>query len=77
MAKAYLKIDVEAGKEKEVRDVLLKIKGVKAADLTAGDQDIIAVIEARTTDAVMKLVVQELRRINGIEKTITNLVLEP
>ena len=76
MAKAYLKIDVEAGKEKEVRDALLKIKGVKAADLTAGDQDIIAVVEGKTTDSVMKMVIGELRRVRGIEKTITNLVLD-
>jgi DNA-binding Lrp family transcriptional regulator len=76
MAKAYLRINVTSGQERRVRDRLRKIRAVKSADLTAGDQDIICVVEAPTYDRVLKIVVEKLRTIKGITKTSTNLVLE-
>ena len=42
VARAYVKINVAAGKEREVRDRLRKRAEVASADLTSGDQDIIA-----------------------------------
>jgi len=42
MAKAYLKIDIETGKEKEVRDALRKTGGVKSADFVTGKNDLLA-----------------------------------
>lgn len=76
MAKAYLKVSVEAGKEREVCGALKKISEVKSADLTTGDQDIIAVIEASSYEALLKTIVEEMRRIKGITGTSTSLVLE-
>ena len=76
MARAYLKIDVVPGSEKSVKDALNKVSGIKAADLTSGEQDIICLIEAKTYEDILKLVVEDLRGIPGIKKTITNLVLE-
>ena len=76
MAKAYLKIDVVPGKEREVQKALTKLKGVKSADLTSGEQDIICLVEAPGYEEALNLVVKELRRIDGIEKTVTNLVLK-
>ena len=76
MAKAYLKIDVAPGKERDVQAALIKIKGVKFADLTSGEQDIICLVEAPGYEAAFNLVVKKLRHIDGIEKTVTNLVLK-
>lgn len=76
MAKAYLKIDVASGQERQVRNRLRRIRAVKSADITAGDQDIICVVEARTYEGVLKVVVEKLRTIKGITRTSTNLVLE-
>lgn len=76
MAKAYLKISTEPGKEKSVKSALLGIGGVKSADLTTGEQDIICLIEADSYEKLLNLVVGNLRPIAGISKTITNLVLE-
>ena len=76
MAKAYLKISVETGKEREVREILMKISEVKSADLTTGDQDIIAIIEASSYEGLLKTIVEEMRRIKGITGTSTSLVLE-
>ena len=76
MAKAYLKISVDPGKEREVCEALKRVSGVKSADLTTGDQDIIAVIEASGYDALLKTIVEEMRRIKWITGTSTSLVLE-
>jgi DNA-binding Lrp family transcriptional regulator len=76
MARAYLKVDVEPGKEREVKGALLGVEGVRSADLTAGEQDLIVLIEAPSYEAILELVVGKLRGIEGIRRTVTNLVLE-
>lgn len=76
MARAYLKINVEPGRERQVKEELLKRDKVLQADLTSGEQDIIALIEAPTYEDLMNFVVTELRPIGGITKTVTNLILE-
>lgn len=76
MAKAYLKIKVEAGVERDVCSALRKLQQVTSADLTTGDQDIIAIVEAPSYEILLKAVVEELRGINGIASTSTSLVLE-
>ena len=75
MARAYLKIWTKSGKEGAVRDELLNIVGVQSVDLTAGEQDIIAVVEAETYEDVLQIVVGQIRPLNGIERTVTNLAL--
>ena len=76
MVKAYLKINVAPGKERSAKEALLKVGGVKSADLTTGEQDIIVLVEEETYDDILSLVLNELRGIDGIEGTITNLVTE-
>ena len=76
MVRAYLKINVKPGSERTVKEKLLTVKGIKGADLTAGDQDIIAVVEAEAYDDILNLILNNLRAITGIEKTITNLITE-
>ncbi len=76
MAKAYLKINVSPGEEREVKKQLLAHKDVLQADLTSGEQDVIALIEAANYEGLMNFVVTELRLIEGITKTTTNLILD-
>lgn len=76
MAKAYLKIKVEMGKERGVRDVLLRFSEVKSAELTTGGQDILALVEADTYEDILLAVVDRLRALKGIISTVTDLVLE-
>jgi len=76
MAKAYLKIKVEMGRERAVRDALLTFEEVKAAEVTTGDQDVLALIEADSYDDILQVVIDRLRTIKGITDTITDLVLE-
>ncbi|MDP8263524.1 MAG: Lrp/AsnC ligand binding domain-containing protein [Candidatus Ancaeobacter aquaticus] len=76
MAKAYLKIIVEGGKESKIKTALLKIKGVKSAELTTGEQDIICLIEGKTHKDVLRLIIDKIRKIKGVKETVTNLILE-
>ncbi len=76
MAKAYLKIKVEAGKERSVRDALLRFDEVKGADLTTGGQDILASIEADSYEDILQVVIDRLRTLKGVKSTVTDLVLE-
>lgn len=75
MARAYLKIWVKSGSEDGVRDGLLAIAGVKSADLTAGEQDLIAVVEADSYEDVLQIVLGQVRTIKGVERTVTNLAV--
>jgi len=76
MAEAYLKIKVEMGKERSVRDALLKFDEVKRADLTTGEQDILALIKASSYEDILGVVVDRLRALKGVVSTETNLILE-
>jgi len=76
MATAYLKIWVAVGKESDVRNAVRRLPGVERADLTTGDQDIIAVIHASDYQALLDAVLSKVRSVEGVERTVTNLVLE-
>ncbi len=76
MAKAYLKIKVEMGRERAVRDALLTFEEVKTVELTTGDQDVLALIEADSYDNILQVVIDRLRTIKGVTATTTDLVLE-
>ncbi len=76
MARAYLKVIVEMGKERSVRDALLKFDQVKGADLTTGSQDILACIEADSYEDILQVMVDRLRALKGVKGTTTDLVLE-
>jgi len=76
MARAYLKIKVHMGRERAVRDALLRFDEVKYAGLTTGDQDILALIEGDSYEDILLAVVDRLRTLKGIEHTVTDLVLD-
>ena len=76
VARAYVKINVAAGKERAVRDTLRERAEVTSADLTSGDQDIIALVEAQSFDELLDLTLNQLRTIEGVTGTVTNLVVD-
>ena len=76
MSKAYVKIWVKAGREEEIKETLLNHDVVMTADITAGEQDIISLIEAKSYEELLDVVLNVVRKIDGVERTSTNLVLE-
>ena len=75
MARAYLRIWTKPGTEVQVGDELRQVAGITACDVTTGEQDIIAVVEAETYEDILQIIVGRMRLISGIEKTITNLAV--
>jgi DNA-binding Lrp family transcriptional regulator len=75
MAKGYIKIWCRTGELEDAREELLKIKEVKSAELTAGEQDVIALVEATSYEEILNLVVKKIRNTKGVRNTITNLIL--
>ena len=76
MAKAYLKIDIETGKEKDVKNALKKISGIQSADFVTGTQDLLASVEGKNYEEIVTKTLSEIRKVKGIKKTVTDFVFE-
>lgn len=76
MAKAFLKIDVETGKENDVKTALKKAAGVKSADFVTGLHDLIVTVEAKSYEDIVTKTLEEIRKIKGIRKTVTDFAFE-
>ena len=68
---AYVLIQTEVGKAKDVAVSVGKIKGVTRSDDVTGPYDVIVVTEAPTLDDLGKLVVSEIQKVEGITRTFT------
>jgi len=76
MAKALIRICVVVGKERKIRDSLRRLKEVKLAEITAGEQDVIAIVEGKSFEAILKTVTVKIRKNDGIKITWTNFILD-
>jgi DNA-binding Lrp family transcriptional regulator len=76
MAKAYVKVWVQPGMEKDVQRELLDVDQFMTADITAGEQDMICLVEAANYDELLTTVMKKLRAVKGVTRTVTNLILE-
>lgn len=74
--RAYIMINVKAGKAKEVARRLERIPGVKSADTCWGLPDIIACVEVKSQKALDDLVLSQIQRIPGVEQTDTHIALD-
>jgi DNA-binding Lrp family transcriptional regulator len=76
MAKAYLKIDIETGKENDVKTALKNVHGVKSTDFVTGTHDLVATIEAKNYEEIVTKSLADVRKVKGIKKTTTDFVFE-
>ena len=68
---AYVLLKVEVGAEKKVTAQLNDIGEFKEAYVLFGDYDYIIELEASSIQTLARIVTHKIRRINGVEKTIT------
>jgi DNA-binding Lrp family transcriptional regulator len=73
-AKAYVLIQMEAGKAAAAVEDLRQRPGVSAADLVIVPYDIIIVAEATDTNSIAKLVLNVIHGIPGVTRTLTCMV---
>ncbi len=74
-AKAFVLIETDVGKTKEVTTALKQLEGVKSVDLVTGPYDIIAIIEAKELNDIGDLITGKIHPITGISRTVTCLAI--
>ncbi len=74
MPKAFVMIDVLPGREAETQRAIGKMKGVKFVYQVTGAHDMIAFVDTNPYDELAK-VVSQMRKLDGIRATDTELVL--
>ena len=70
-ARAYILIETQVGKSRDVAAALRSLSGVPSADIITGDFDIIALIEAEDMVGIADLVTGQVQSIPGVSRTIT------
>jgi DNA-binding Lrp family transcriptional regulator len=77
MAKAFVLIEVNVGKAKEVAAAIGKLKGsgVESVYTVTGPYDIIAIVEGETLNQIGDLVTSKIHPVAGISRTVTCLTI--
>ncbi len=70
-ARAYILIETQVGKSRDVVTALRSLSGVPSADIITGDFDIIVLVEAADMVALADLVTGRVQSIPGVIRTIT------
>lgn len=69
-------IETVGGQSKAVVDALRRVSGIVAADVVTGPYDAIAVAQGDDANSIGRLVLNEVRGIPGITKTMTCLAVD-
>jgi DNA-binding Lrp family transcriptional regulator len=76
MQEAYILINVELGREEQVRRDLKKVDGVKEVYTSYGVYDFIVKAASESVGHLEKLVFDNLRKIENVRSTLTLIVSE-
>jgi DNA-binding Lrp family transcriptional regulator len=71
VVQAYILIQTEVGKARDVATTIKEIAGVVQVDAVTGPYDVIVLTEARDVDALGKMVVSKVQAVDGITRTLT------
>ena len=74
-ARAFVLIETDVGKTRDVTTALKKLKDVKSVDTVTGPYDIIVIIEAKDLNDIGDLVTGSIHPITGISRTVTCLAI--
>ena len=70
-AKAYILIETQVGRSREVVVALRGLEGVTSAEIVTGTVDVIALVEAEDMATVADLVTGRVQAVAGVMRTIT------
>lgn len=74
--KAYILINVRAGKVREVASGVREVAGVQAAHACWGRPDIFALVDVKDSATLADTVLTKIHAVNGVESTDTRIVIE-
>ncbi len=71
MVQAYILIQTEVGKARDVATAISQIEGVVRVDAVTGPYDVIVLCQARNVDELGKMIVSQVQAVSGITRTLT------
>jgi DNA-binding Lrp family transcriptional regulator len=74
--KAYVLVNLQTLENADVVDMMRRVKGVTAADVTLGPYDAVATVEAGDINTLGRIIVREIRTLPGVQDTITCLAVD-
>ncbi len=74
--RAYVLINVRAGRAKSVTLELAQMPGVRSAHACWGVPDVIAYVEVGSQRELDELVMERIQKLDGVERTDTHIALE-
>ncbi len=74
---SYILMQLSPGKAKAAAMAISKIEGVKMAHAVTGPFDVIAFAEVSDLSSLSDLVLAQIQRVDGVEKTQTAVVVSP
>ncbi|MBU2534706.1 MAG: Lrp/AsnC ligand binding domain-containing protein [Chloroflexota bacterium] len=74
-AKAFVLIETEVGKTRDVVTALQKLSGVVSVDTVTGPYDIIAILQGESLNDIGDLVTGKIHPVPGISRTVTCLAI--
>ncbi len=74
--RAYVLINVRAGRSKSVAQQLAELPGVRSAHACWGVPDVIAYVEVGSQRELDNLIMERIQRMDGVERTDTHIALE-
>jgi len=71
MVTAFVLVNAEDRKAKEIAKCLVALKGVTEAHVVAGEYDLVAVVRVPTNHDLSELITEEVVHIDGVHRTKT------
>ena len=71
MVQAYILIQTEVGKARDVATAIQGLSGVVRVDAVTGPYDVVVLTEARSIDELGQLIVSKVQLVPGITRTVT------
>jgi len=71
VVQAYILIQTEVGKAREVAAAIREIPGVVRVDAVTGPYDVVVLTEARGVDELGSMIVSKVQLVQGITRTLT------
>ena len=71
MVQAYILIQTEVGKARDVAAAIREIPGLVRVDAVTGPYDVVVLTEARNVDELANTIVSRVQLVAGITRTLT------
>jgi DNA-binding Lrp family transcriptional regulator len=71
VVQAYILIQTEVGKARDVAAAIDKIQGVVRVDAVTGPYDVVVLAEGHTVDELGQMIVSKIQYVAGITRTVT------